>query len=544
MKLNLLKKLLCLSPVVISPILVTACGNSNNGGKDKIDALKLKTAALKISKVAAPGKFYLDFYQRELNAVWATKTAAINAAATDTAANHQYDLQINVLNEVLTKVKTDGATEFKKEFPTLDNYNADIFDDITVSFTIPDDSKGNLKLADNGVLSVYPASFISGATSEKHISYTLKLNSPEVSAKDLSGSLKLNLKAGFLNYTTSSSSPLNNDYIRSIAGSTDMSTILVGENGGGLDVGTRTTAGGYAFVNYSTASSGKEKLANNQVLGVYGNADMSTILVGEDGGGLDVGTRAKASDPYTFTNYAGGAGKPLGDGTVLSVTGSSDLSTILVGENYTGLDVGTRASASDPYTFTNYAGGSGKPLARNSVQSVAGNADLSTIFVGENNGGGLDVGTRASASDPYTFTNYAGGAGKPLANGDVGSVFSNANMSTILVGELGGGLDVGTRAKADDPYTFTNYSTASASPLANDSVISVNGSADLSTILVGTFLGGLSIGTRASAADPYTFTNTLPGDYIYSTAGTADLSTILVADYGGGLDISSNLWFA
>ena len=55
MKLNLLKKLLTLTPVVISPILVTACGSSDNGGKDN-----------KPKDISADGKFYLDFYQREL----------------------------------------------------------------------------------------------------------------------------------------------------------------------------------------------------------------------------------------------------------------------------------------------------------------------------------------------------------------------------------------------------------------------------------------------------------------------------------------------
>ena len=339
MKINLLKKLLCLSPVIISPILVTACGSSDGGGGgDKIDALKLKTATLikDPSKVVAPGKFYLDFYQRELNAVWATKTAAINAAATNVAANHQYDMQLQVLSEVLTKVKTDGAAEFKKVFPTLDDYNADIFDDITVSFTIPDDSKGNLKIADDGVLSVYPTSIVSGAASEKQINYTLKLTSSKVSAKDLSGSLKFDLNTGFINYSNTWGDDLITDVY---GGGNNMSTILVGSFESGLDVGAKQADGSYNFKNYKTG----QGLIANDINKVYSSADASKILVGTYAG-LSVGTRTKASDPYTFKNYntsSSGAEK-LANNNVYALYGNADLSTILVGEGGGGIDVGTK----------------------------------------------------------------------------------------------------------------------------------------------------------------------------------------------------------
>ena len=536
MKLNLLKKLLCLSPVVISPILVTACGSSDNGD-EKTD----------ITKVTAPGKFYLDFYQRELNAIWATKTAAINAAANDVAANHQYDLGINLVDAVLPKVKTDGASEFKREFPKLDNYDSSVFDDITVSFSIPDDSKGNLKLADNGMLSIYPTSVVSGSASEKHIDYTLKLNSSKIVSKETIGSLKFNLKAGFVNYSSSSadSKKLANNKVSVVYGNADMSNILVGCYGGGLDVGAKQVNGEYNFTNYSTSSS--SKLATNNVSSAYGNAELSTILVGEFGGGLSVGARTSASDSYTFTNYAGGAGKPLADALVNSVYGNADLSEILVGEYGGGLDVGTRTSAGDSYTFTNYAGGAGKPLANALVNSVYGNTDLSEIFVGETNGG-LDVGTR-QADGNYTFNNYSISSANPLANNVVNGVYGNADMSTILVGEDGGGLDIGTKQN-DKSYKFTNYNASKG--LVTDFVTSVYGNTDLSTILVGERGGGLDIGTKQGDGN-YTFVNynsSLPDgeklakDNVYSVYGSADLSTILVGELGGGLDISSNLWFA
>ena len=528
---------------MISPILVTACGSSTDG--DKINALKLKTAAKEISKVAAPGKFYLDFYQRELNAVWATKTADINAAAANISANHQYDLQLQVLSEVLTKVKADGASQFKKEFPTLDDYNANIFDDIAVSFTIPDDSKGNLKVDNDGKLTIYPASIINGATSEKHISYTLKLNSPEASAKDLSGSLKFDLQARFSGYNTGNGLAGNNLY--GVYGNADMSTILAGIYTTGLDVGTKQAGGSYAFDHYNNSNG----LASDNVYKVYGSNDMSTILVGEVGGGLDVGKRAKASDPYTFTNYKSSSSK-LSSDNVAAVYGNANMSTIFVGTFSNGLDVGTISKADDPYTFVNYSSSdpAGKKLANNEVRAMYGNADLSTIFVGED-GGGLDVGTRASASDSYNFKNYStksSSGEEKLANDDVQGVYANADMSTILVGENGGGLDIGTRDKASDPYTFTNYSTKSSGKekLAKDEVSSVYGNPDMSIILVG-LAGGLDVGVK-QADGKYNFTlynqdQGILGSSVNTISSNADLSTILIST-DNGLSISSNLWFA
>ena len=541
MKIHLLKKLLCLSPVVISPILVTACGSSTDG--DKIDALKLKTAAKEISKVAAPGKFYLDFYQRELNAVWATKTADINAAAANISANHQYDLQLQVLSEVLTKVKADGASQFKKEFPKLDDYNAGIFGDITVSFTIPNDSKGNLKVDNDGKLTIYPASIINGAASEKHIDYTLKLNNSEVSAKDLSGSLKFDLQARFSAYYTGNGLDGNNLY--GVYGNNDMSTILVGVYSNGLDVGTRQAAGGYTFDHYNSSNG----LASNNVYKVYGSNDMSSVLLGEYGAGLDVGKRAKASDPYTFTNYNTSTSK-LSSDDVAAVYGNADLSTIFVG-SISGLDEGTKAKAGDPYTFINYSssGPAGRKLADGDVISVDGNSDLSTILVGEQKGG-LDVGTRASASNFYNFTNYNSSLppGQKLENDSVDAVYGNADMSTILVGENRGGLDIGTRDKASDPYTFTNYSTKSSGDekLASDEVFGVAGNADMSTILVG-LNGGLEVGVRQGDGS-YNFTlynqnEGMKGNAVSTVSANADLSKILVGT-DEGLGISSNLWFA
>ena len=541
MKLNLLKKLLTLSPVVISPILVTACGSSDNGG-EKTD----------ITKVTAPGKFYLDFYQRELNAIWATKTAEINAAASDTAANHQYDLGINLVDAVLPKVKADGAAEFKKEFPKLDNYDASLFDNITVSFAIPNDSKGNLKLADNSILSIYPASVVSGKASEKHIDYTLKLNSSKAIGKELSGSLKFNLQAGFVNYDDSTSSPLANNTVLSVYGNSNLSTILIGTLKGGLDVGTRQADGSYTFSTYNSSSSGKEKLANNDVYGVYGNDSMSTIFIGEYGGGLDVGTK-QADGSYNFKNYKKAQG--LVNDYIFSIYGTPDLSTILVGTYLGGLDVGTK-QGDGTYKFVNYnkdsAGSSA--LADNSILSSYGNADLSTILLGTY--GGLNVGTRQAGGD-YTFDKYntSSSGSEKLASNAVYSVYGSTDLSTILVGENGvldGGLDVGTK-QANGRYTFVDYNkdSAGSSALSEDDVNTVYGNTDLSTILVGEVEGGLDVGTKQGDGT-YKFDNynkdSATGALSNATAkaiyGTADLSTILVGTYLGGLDISSNLWFA
>ena len=530
MKLNLLKKLLTLTPVVISPILVTACGSD----KEKIDAVK----------VTAPGKFYLDFYQKELNAVFATKTAAINAAATNAAANHQYNLKSQVLTEVLASAKKDGASEFKKEFPKLDNYNASIFDDINVSFSIPDDSKGNLKVTEN-ILSIYPTSVISSQSKEKQINYTLTLNkSSKITAKDLSGSLKFNLQAGFVNYSsTSPGSSLSSNSAYTVYGSTDMSTILVGAYQEGLDVGTKKSSGGYDFTKYSTSSSGS-KLKNNDVYSVFGNADLSTILVGEYGGGLDVGKRAKASDPYTFTNYSTGsaAGKNLNNDNVESVYGTADLSTILVGERGGGLDVGTK-QADNSYKFDNYNTSSSSKLNSNQVHGVSGNKDLSTILIATA-GGGLDVGTRTKASDSYTFKNYNTSSGSGLTSDSVYGVYGNNDLATILLSERSKGLDVGVKQN-DNSYKFTNYNASKG--LASNYVSSAFGNADMSEILVGEY-GGLSVGVKQNDGsytfDSYNTSKGLASNDIFAVSGNADLSTILIGGYRGGLDISSNLWFA
>ena len=539
MKLNLLKKLLTLTPVVISPILVTACGSSDN---DKTD----------INKDNAPGKFYLDFYQRELNAIWATKTAAINAAANDVAANHQYDLGINLVDAVLPKVKTDGAVEFKKEFPKLDNYDSSLFDNITVSFSIPDDSKGNLKVDDNGMLSIYPTNILSGSASEKHIDYTLKLNSSKVIGKELSGSLKFNLQARFINYDDSTSSPLANNTVLSVYGNSNLSTILIGTLEGGLDVGTRQAGGSYTFSTYNSSSSGKKKLASNVVTSIYGNADLSTILLGEYGSGIDVGTRQNDGS-YNFKNYKNAQG--LANDFVFSVYGNADLGTILLGEYGGGLDVGTK-QGDGTYKFVNYnedsAGSSA--LITNYVNAVHGNTDLSKILVGEKNG--LDVGTRQAGGN-YTFDKYdtSSSGSEKLASDTVYSVYGSADMSTILVGENGvldGGLDVGTK-QANGRYNFVDYNenSAGSSALSGTDVENVYGNADLSTILVGEGGEGLDVGTRQGDGT-YKFDNynkdsvngALSFNSVKTIYGSADLSTILVGTYGGGLDISSNLWFA
>ena len=516
MKLNLLKKLLCLSPVVISPILVTACGDKESASN-----------------------FYVKTYQSELNSVWQTKTEAVNQAALN--SSHQYDLKKEVLDETLTKVKVDAEAKFKKEFPKLDNYDPNTFNDIKVSFSIPKDSSGNLKVTGD-VLSVYGGSIISGVTSKKQIGYTLGLDK-----KDVKGDLKFDLKTGFTNYSTSSSGnkKLASDNIESFYGNADLSTILVATYDAGLDVGTKQASGGYTFANYNTSSSGSEKLSNDRILSVTGNADLSTILLASYRGGLDVGTKAKPGDPYAFKNYKTGQGLAVND--VYSVYGNTDLSTILVGEQGGGVDVGTRAKASDDYTFTNYNKGSG--LASDNVESVFGNKDLSEILVSTDNG--LDVGTRAKASDPYTFATYddVSPGKKALPSDNIASAYGNADMSEILV-STDRGLSVGTKQN-DGSYTFVTYNTSSSNKLASDSVAFASGNTNMSTILVGEYGGGLDVGKRAKASDPYTFDNysknsasPLSSNKIIAGYNNADLSTILLGTYGAGLDISSNLWFA
>ena len=518
MKLNLLKKLLCLSPVVVSPILVTACGSEKSPN--------------------SPDEFYLDFYQKELNSFWKSKQQDVNKAALD--PSHQYDLKKELLDVTLKKVILDGASEFKKEFPKLDNYDANKFNDIKVSFSIPQADAGNLKL-NKDVLAIYPSSIVSSDKTTKQINYTLS----QGGSKELSGSLMFDLKRGFINYNKGPQQLAGND-IWGVFGTADLSTILVADYGGGLDVGTKQAGGGYAFVNYNTSGSGKEKLANDDVTSVYGTANLSKILVGELGGGLDVGIR-QPDGTYKFDNYGPSTARKISDNEVEAVYGDTYMSEILVGENGGGIDVGSVITGKDTYNFKNYSSkSSGKEkLANNDVYGVYGNGNLSTILVGEQ-GGGLDVGTRAKASDPYNFKNYnASSPGKEkLANNDVYGVYGDPELDTILIGEYGGGLDIGNRTRSSDPYTFTNYNKSNG--LKDNNVSSVYAASDFSKILVGEYGGGLDIGTRQTDGG-YKFDNyQLNQDYVWATFGNSngDLSSILVGQEKGGLDISSNLWFA
>ena len=523
MKLNLLKKLLTLSPVVISPILVTACGNSDDD----------------------TGNFYVKAYQSELNTVWATQNAAINTAAN--SPNHQYDLKKQVLDETLTKVKATGAAAFKKEFPDLDSYKADYFDDIKVSFSIPQDDAGNVKVAGNNLL-VYPGSIMDGEKTEKQINYNLSLK--EKSSKDISGSLKFDLGSNFISYSTKDTGDqkLPSDSIVASFGNQNMSTILLGTQDAGLSVGNQQANGGYAFTNYDIDGTGSQKLANNKVLGVSGNKDMSEILVGEYGGGLDVGKRAKASDPYAFTNYD--TSKGLASNDIFSVYDNGDLSTILVAEDGGGLDVGTRAKASDAYTFSNYKIGSG--LSSDDVFSTYGDNDMKTILVATDSG--LEVGTRDKASDRYSFTNYnTSSAGKKkLSSNNIYDVYGTVDMSEILLATTDAGVDLGTR-QSDGSYNFINYSTTSPGnkKLSADQVSFVAGNANMSEILVGEDGGGLDVGKKVSADSSYEFTNytnipkgILSSNKIVSGYSNSDLSGILLGTFDGGIDISSNLWFS
>ena len=525
MKLNLLKKLLILSPIVISPVLVAACGTTIT------------------TKLNASGNFYLDYYQKELNAIYKDQVAAINTAANSN--KHQYNLQSGIIDKVLTKVKTDGASEFKKELPNLSDYNVKIFDDIKITFSIPKDSSGNLKL-DNNVLTVYPANVIN-TSSEKQIDYSLTLNNAKAKATVINSNLKLDLKPGFDNYNdTSSVSKLISNKVFCVYGNASMSTLLVG-TAVGLDVGKRQANGSYKFDTYTTSGPANKTLNNEVVNSVWGSTDMKTILVGEEGGGLDVGTKQKDGS-YDFVNYSDTtSGSKLSSWKVWIVYGNNDLSRILVGTGRSGLDVGTRKQPSDPYAFTYYSTSSSgnKKLSGDLIHALYAKPDMTTILVGTRDNG-LDVGT--DTNGVYWFKDFTtSSSGKQeLASNRVYDVYGTTDLSTILVGENGGGLDVGQQNGAT--YDFTNYSTSSSGEekLNNNEIWAVSGNADLSTILVGEDGGGLDVGTK-QADGKYNFTNytsQLGGKNIVDIHATTDLSTILLGEDVGGLDISSNLWFA
>ena len=519
MKLNLLKKLLTLSPVVISPILVTACGSTD-------DTRKTKHAS-----------FYLEYYSRELNTLIASQNSVINAVAN--SPNHNYDMKLEVLDKVLAKVEADGKKEYQKEFANSSDYNGDIFYDVVTSFSIPDDSSGIFKLNGN-TLSVYPTSVANLASNEKHINYSLTLKNSKLNIQPVTGTLKINLAGGFVNFGTG-----NSNDVTAVYGNTNLSTVLVGTESG-IQVGVKQNDGKYKFTTYDDSNG----LSDNYVEDVYGNADMSKIMVGEDSeggaGGLDVGTR-QPDGSYKFKNYStSSSGSKLANDTVLGLYGDANMSKILVGEDTGGLDVGNESGGN--YTFKNYTNSNG--LNNNIVESVYGDIDLSTILVGER-GGGLDVGNESGGA--YSFKNYSTkSTGSEKLKGDtVKAVFGSANMSSVFVGEDGTGIDVGT--KNGSVYNFTNYSTSSTGKekLTSNDVKSIYGNSEMSKILVGEEGGGLDVGTKGKDGK-YTFVNyktsTSPGklknNRVTDIYGNADLSRIVFGEFGGGIDISSNLWFA
>ena len=495
MKLNLLKKLLCLSPVLISPVLVTACGSE-------------------AKKPSNSDNFYLSFYKMKLNEQFnALKTTIADAAKSST---HQYQFKVNVITPVLNACKKDGASEFKKQFPD-DTYNEKLFDQIVINFA----TTGNLKLSsDLSTLMVYPNSVITSSSAQE-LNYTLQLKG----AKTLidAGSLVLNLSAGFVPVTFS---PVG---VTTVYGNNDLSTILVGTKSDGLSVGTRQANGSYNFINYNTFSA--SKLANNDVTSIFATSDLTTIFVAEMGGGLDVGVKQN-DNSYQFTNYDTSSSNPLSSDNLQNVTGGANGKNILISTQGYGIDIGIQQD-NGSYSFTGYNTGNSS-LVSNEVFAGFTNRDLSTILLGTDSG--ISKGTQSN--NKYTFTSYNTGSG--LASNDIKSIFASSDLKTLVAGTISNGISISSDFDASSP-TFKTYDASSG--LAGNDIKDVFGNQDATKILVAEGTNGLDIGSKTNSG--YTFKNYSSADLSTTAAiyGNSDLSSLLVGSTNK-INISSDLWFA
>ena len=259
-----------------------------------------------------------------------------------------------------------------------------------------------------------------------------------------------------------------------------------------------------------------------------GNNDVNSVYASSDGntifagteGGLSVGNK-QGDNSYTFENYT------LNNDYVNSVYASSDGNIIYVGTR-SGVSVGTKAN--NTYTFQNYTTADG--LGNSLVDSVYASSDGNTIYAGT--AGGVSVGTKQSGSNRYTFQNYTTG----LSSDFLSSVYASANGNTIYTGSyyLGvgtSGVSVGTKQSGSNRYTFQNYTTADG--LGNSLINSVYASSNGNTIYAGT-AGGVSVGTKQSGSNRYTFQNYTSGltnTVIRSVYASSNGNTIYVGTNGG-----------
>ena len=512
-KVSLLKKILCFSPVVISPIIMAASCNSDNSVVDN---------------------FYLSYFGQELKSTWSKNEAAINAIAT--SATHSYNLNENILIPTLAACKATGAEAFNQAFSGNNSYDADTFNNVSSVFTISSAGSSNLRILNN-ILTVYPKSILA-SDADYTINFTLTLKN-----KNIKGEVKINVAPGFLKYNLRNK--LHSNYVRAVYGSKDMSEILVGEWNEGLEIGNRQKDGSYDFTEY-----GSEYLSDTRINSVYGNADLSTILVGTYSGGLYVGNK-ESDGKYQFTNYNMSSSSPLISNDIYGLRANADfskiiLSTSVLGDSErSGVCVGTKQSGGE-YTFKNYTADDSALIGGSYYSLIASSDnDLSTILVSTSDEG-IQIGKLDSVSGGYSFSTLQDG----LKSKQVVSLSATNNLATILVGENGGGLDVGTR-QADGTYNFDNYSTP---VLADNEVSSSATNQDASKILVG-LNNGLDVGTK-QADGKYTFvkygkgsTPGIQGSTVQELYANSDLSNIIIpsnsgnASGPGGIDISTITWF-
>ena len=530
-KVKLIKSLLISAPIVVTPLLANSCNSSDTKQLTKLgpsftdrstlmpsfvdrstlmpsftDSSTLSPA--KIGRPLAPSttvtaKYYVDALATALKAE--LDTIASQVASTARTGSNTLDITSQI-NTAIANAKQAAP-----------NISSNI-DNITLAFS----GTGNLKVEKNNdtyTLTVYP-SFVNSSSADQTLTTTLSLTLSASNKNTQAITNTYNVPKGFKRYTSGlPSSGVNAVYV-----SDDGNTVFAGTSRG-LAIGKRNGLT-YTFKNISSG------LVNTDVRSVYSPNNGATIYVATNGG-LSVGTRG-SNDTYTYINST--TTQRLGSNNLRSVYATTGNDPTVVVGTIRGLSVGFKKG--DQYYFENLTTTSG--LGSNQINSVYASPDGSIIYAGT--GSGVSVGIKQS-DFVYTFTNSTSG----LGNRNVTSVYPSSNGNTIYAGTYGG-VSVGTKQSSSNKYTFTNYNTSQG--LGANIVSSVYPSSDGNTIYAGTVGltrgGGVSVGTKQSGSNKYTFTNYTSGltdRQLTSVYLSSDNNAVCAGTYGG-LVISKNNWVA
>ena len=277
MKLNLLKKLLCLSPLVISPVLVSACGNSGNPNQND------------------ESHFYVNYYKTKLEATFQS-VAKQMLVISPTVAKKVINLKQELFDKAIAACKKDGKAAFNQKFtnPTT-AYDATKFDSITNNLSLSSNAQGFAQLNSQS-LNIFHFSPL--LASKQDVSLMDNIKSGSISEKT---SLALNFTASFVTYNNASDPEWQNN-VQAVAASDDGNTVYVGTFDKGVTVGTKQSDGSLVFK--------RTTVGNEQINCITASADGTSFIAGSQSGKLFVGT--KSGDTYNVSSSSiGGAGNPI-----------------------------------------------------------------------------------------------------------------------------------------------------------------------------------------------------------------------------------------